>query len=188
MFKVGCFMDSYYYISNSRDEYLWKDGSVNNSTGFDSSEHSAGILNAPGFWRTREEAQHFLDLWLESLHQKSSFDRVFNEGYDKGYDKGHDKGFRDGKKIGKEEAKKELKIEWEKWEDVEVGEYAVVGSLSTVSSTSNDSPLEGPVLVRKVLDGADTCFNYECVYTGFRGELKKEHKCIVLNRVSRGFH
>lgn len=54
-----------FYIVRNKIEYLWKDGTWHKDTGLEWKEPPTHLWDAPGFWKTREEASQFLNAFLQ---------------------------------------------------------------------------------------------------------------------------
>jgi len=66
-FKVVYWCGDAYYIDTSplSSTYLWKDGTLNKgSTGYYKAGQPTDMSKAPGYWKTEQEAQQFLDNWM----------------------------------------------------------------------------------------------------------------------------
>lgn len=68
---------TFYYICTgyfSQTVYLWKDGTISGSTGYESpglsmprAYHIGALRRAPGFWVTLDEANSFLENWKKEV-------------------------------------------------------------------------------------------------------------------------
>lgn len=50
--------------TDGSDYYLWKNGSYQDTTGYVKEKHN-NYWDAPGFWKTEQEARKFLKQWKE---------------------------------------------------------------------------------------------------------------------------